>query len=167
MNEFLWLAIAIMLGGALTGILAGVFGIGGASVIIPVLYEVFRVFGVPEDVRMQLCVGTSLAIIVPTSIRAYISHRKRGSGLPHVLKIWAMPVVIGVIGGSAIASFAPGTLFKIAYVALLMFIAVKLLFARDRWQFGQELPGLITMLDRNRRRSASDCVFDRIRTANS
>src|SRR5262249_7163378 len=73
------------------------------------------------------------------------SHRKRGAGLPQVLKIWGMPVVIGVIAGSIIATFAPGTLFKIVYVALLMFIALKLLIARDRWQFGQELPGLITM----------------------
>jgi hypothetical protein len=45
----------------------------GAAVIVPVLYEVFRVLGVSEDVRMQACIGTSLAIIVPTTIRSYIA----------------------------------------------------------------------------------------------
>ena len=56
----LWIAGA----GILVGILAGLFGIGGGAIIVPVLYEVFRVLGVPEDVRIQLCIGTSLAIII-------------------------------------------------------------------------------------------------------
>ena len=68
--EFMWLAAAVAAAGVVTGILAGLFGIGGGAVIVPVLFEVFRVLGVPEEVRMQLCVGTSLAIIVPTSVRS-------------------------------------------------------------------------------------------------
>ena len=63
----------------MTGILAGLFGIGGGAIIVPVLYEVFRVLGVPEEVRMQLCIGTSLAIIVPTTVRSYIAHQVRGA----------------------------------------------------------------------------------------
>ena len=69
---------AIVVGGVVTGILAGLFGIGGGAIIVPVLYEVFRVLGVPEEVRMQLCVGTSMAIIVPTTIRSYLAHRAKG-----------------------------------------------------------------------------------------
>ena len=56
----------LAVGGMISGVLAGLFGVGGGSVIVPVLYEVFRVLGVPEDVRMQLCLGTSIAIVVPT-----------------------------------------------------------------------------------------------------
>src|SRR5579862_6204242 len=67
LGELLWLAAAIIAGGVVTGILAGLFGIGGGAVIVPVLYEVFRLLNVPEEVRMQLCVGTSIAIIVPTA----------------------------------------------------------------------------------------------------
>ena len=52
----------IVVGGVITGLLAGLFGVGGGSVIVPVLFEVFRVLGVPEEVRMQLCVGASIAI---------------------------------------------------------------------------------------------------------
>ena len=66
-GELLGLAAAILAAGIVTGLLAGLFGIGGGAVIVPVLYEVFRLVGVPEEVRMQLCIGTSLAIIVPTS----------------------------------------------------------------------------------------------------
>ena len=65
-GELVFLAAVIIAGGIVTGILAGLFGIGGGAIIVPVLYEVFRVLEVPEEVRMQLCVGTSMAIIVPT-----------------------------------------------------------------------------------------------------
>src|ERR1700693_1456733 len=60
LSELLWLALAIVVGGVITGLLAGLFGIGGGAVIVPVLYEVFRILEVPDAVRMQLCVGTSL-----------------------------------------------------------------------------------------------------------
>ena len=78
LHEILWLALAIVIGGVITGLLAGTFGVGGGSVIVPVLFEVFRVLGVSEDVRMQLCVGTSIAIIVPTAFRSYLAHRAKG-----------------------------------------------------------------------------------------
>ena len=73
-----WIAGA----GVLVGILAGLFGIGGGAIIVPVLYEVFRVLGVPEEVRMQLCIGTSLAIIVPTTVRSYLAHKQKGAVMP-------------------------------------------------------------------------------------
>ena len=62
-GELVWVAVAVMAAGVVTGLLAGLFGIGGGAAIVPVLFEVFRLLGVPEEVRMQLCVGTSLAII--------------------------------------------------------------------------------------------------------
>ena len=80
-------------GGIVTGILAGLFGIGGGAIIVPVLYEVFRILGVPEEVRMQLCVGTSIAIIVPTTIRSYLTHRAKGAVLNDVMRAWALPAV--------------------------------------------------------------------------
>ena len=79
MGEAIWLALALLAGGAVTGLLAGVFGVGGGAVAVPILYELFRILGVPEDVRMPLCIGTSLAIIIPTSIRSFSAHRRRGA----------------------------------------------------------------------------------------
>src|SRR5437660_4817841 len=102
-TELLWLAAAVVAAGIVTGILAGLFGIGGGAVIVPVLYEVFRVLGVADEVRMQLCVGTSLAIILPTTLRSYRAHRARGLVIPYVLRSWAVPAILGVAVGSVAA----------------------------------------------------------------
>jgi uncharacterized membrane protein YfcA len=133
--------LCILAGGVVTGILAGLFGIGGGGVIVPVLYEVFGVMHVPDTVRMQLCIGTSLAIIVPTTVRSYIAHKKRGAVIPNVVRIWTLPAIVGVVIGSIVATFAPAAVFKIAFVIFATFIGIKMLFAGDRWNIGHELPG--------------------------
>jgi len=134
------LALCIAGAGILVGILAGLFGIGGGAIIVPVLYEVFRLLSVPEDIRMQLCIGTSLAIIIPTTVRSYLEHKRKGAVIPHVVRLWALPAIIGVAIGSIIASFAPAAVFKIAFVIFAGAIATKMLFASDRWNLGSELP---------------------------
>jgi len=139
-HELLWLALVIIIGGVITGLLAGLFGVGGGSVIVPVLFEVFRVLGVADEIRMQLCVGTSIAIIVPTAIRSYLTHRAKGAVIPGVIRLWTLPAVIGVACGAAVAAFAPATAFTLAFVVLASFIAIKLLFVGDRWNLGAELP---------------------------
>lgn len=144
-GDLVFLAISLVAAGAITGLLAGVFGVGGGAVIVPILYEVFRVIGVPEDVRMPLCVGTSLAVIIPTSIRSFNAHRAKGMVDMSILKIWAVPVVLGVIVGSYIARFAPADLFKIIFVIVAIFSALRLLFASDRWQLGKDMPGRVLM----------------------
>jgi uncharacterized membrane protein YfcA len=141
LGELAWLAAAIILSGVVTGILAGLFGIGGGAVIVPVLYEVFRILGVPEEVRMQLCIGTSLAIIAPTTIRSYLAHRARDQGIREVVRQWAGPAIVGVTTGALLAAFAPGIVFKVAFVVIVSFIAVRLLFGRDSWRLGDDLPG--------------------------
>ena len=143
--ELAWLAAAIVVGGIVTGILAGLFGIGGGALIVPVLYEVFRVFDVPEEVRFQLCVGTSIAIIVPTNIRSFLSHRAQGAVMMDVVRAWAVPAVVGVAVGSAIAGFASGAVLKIAFVLVASVIAIKLMFGRESWRLGDELPGRVGM----------------------
>src|SRR6516225_1969956 len=95
LNHIAWLAAALAMAGACTGILAGLFGVGGGTVIVPVLYEVFRRYGVPDEVLMPLCVGTSLAVIVPTSIASFASHYKKGAVDVAVLRTWTVPIVLG------------------------------------------------------------------------
>jgi uncharacterized membrane protein YfcA len=139
-GEIVLLALWIAGAGILVGILAGLFGIGGGAIIVPVLYEVFRALDVPENVRMQMCIGTSLAIIVPTTVRSYVAHKKRGAVIPDVVRIWTLPAVTGVVIGSVTASFAPGAVFKIAFVIFAGFISARMLFGGDRWNLGHELP---------------------------
>ncbi len=144
-GELAALAAAIVIAGVITGILAGLFGIGGGAVIVPVLYEVFRILGVPEELRMQLCIGTSLAIIVPTTVRSYRAHRAKGAGMPYIVRLWAAPAILGVALGSALAAFAPAALFKLAFAVIASLIATKLLFGRDSWRIANELPGRLGM----------------------
>src|SRR5674536_123318 len=92
----------------------------------------------PEDVRMQMCIGTSLAIIVPTTVRSYIAHKKKGAVIPDVVRIWALPAVVGVAIGSVTAFYAPAPVFKIAFVIFASIIAVRMLFGGDRWNLGTE-----------------------------
>ncbi len=145
-GEIALLALWIAGAGILVGVLAGLFGIGGGAIIVPVLYEVFRALGVPEDIRMQLCIGTSLAIIVPTTVRSYIGHKKKGAVIPQVVRIWAVPAVAGVAIGSVAAAYAPAPVFKIAFVIFALFIATRMLFGSERWSLGSELPsrGILT-----------------------
>ena len=140
-GEIALLVLWIVGGGILVGILAGLFGIGGGAIIVPILYEVFRVLGVPEGVRIQLCIGTSLAIIIPTTLRSYVAHKKKGAAITEVVRLWTVPAIIGVVIGSIIAAFAPAPVFKIAFVVFTAFIGTKMLFIRDRWDLGIDLPG--------------------------
>ena len=140
-SELAWLALWIAGAGIIVGILAGLFGIGGGAIIVPVLYEVFRVLDVPEDVRIQMCIGTSLAIIVPTTVRSYIGHKRKGSAIPAVVRIWALPAIVGVAIGSVAATFAPPAVFKIAFLLFAAFVATRMLFGGERWKLGDELPG--------------------------
>lgn len=137
-SEIAFLAAWIAGAGVLVGVLAGLFGIGGGSVIVPVLYEVFRVLGVPEDLRMQLCIGTSLAIIVPTNFMSYRAHEKKGAVIHEVVRAWALPSIAGVAGGSLVAAFAPGTVFKLVFVGFAFFIAVRMFTGADRLSLGKE-----------------------------
>lgn len=141
LGELVGLAASIVVAGVVTGVLAGLFGIGGGAVIVPVLFEVFRLLGVPEAVRMQLCIGTSLAIIVPTAVRSYRAHQARGFVLSAVVRAWAVPAMAGVAVGAALAALAPPDTFKLAFVLIACVIAAKLLFGGDGWVLGDELPG--------------------------
>jgi uncharacterized membrane protein YfcA len=138
--DLAWLAVALLAAGALTGLLAGVFGVGGGAVAVPILYELFRIVEVPEEVRMPLCVGTSLAIIIPTSIRSFNAHRAKGAVDMSILRVWAIPVVLGVIMGSFVARYAPADLFKAVFVAVAGVSAIRLLFGKDTWRFGLDMP---------------------------
>jgi uncharacterized protein len=145
LSELLLLAALIIVAGLVTGVLAGLFGIGGGALIVPVLYEVFRVLGVPDEVRFQLCVGTSIAIIVPTNVSSYFTHRGKSAVMMEVVRAWAVPAVIGVAAGSAIAAFAPGAVLKLAFVLIATVIAFKLLFGRETWRLADDLPGSAAM----------------------
>lgn len=141
LQDLATLIVALLAAGLLTGLLAGMFGVGGGAVIVPVLYQIFGLLHVPEAVRIHLCVGTSLAIIIPTSIQSFRAHRAKGKVMMDVLQLWAVPVVASVIVGGIIAAFAPGLVLKLVFVLVAGSNAIKLLSGRDDWRIAPDLPG--------------------------
>ena len=139
-SELIELAALLIVVGALAGFLAGVFGIGGGAILVPVFYECFRLAGVPLEVRMPLCVGTSLAVIIPTSIRSFRAHDARGAVDMAIIRRWWLTILVGVVTGSVVARYAPERLFKIVFVAVAVSAAVRLLFAAEAFRLGYDLP---------------------------
>src|SRR5512138_2018090 len=139
-KEIVELALLLIAVGALSGFMAGLFGIGGGAILVPVFYECFRLVGVPLEVRMPLCIGTSLAIIIPTSLSSFRAHYKRGAVDMDILKLWWLPIVLGVVAGSVTARYAPERLFKVVFVMVAWFAAARLLLARDNWKLGDTIP---------------------------
>src|SRR6201994_4953438 len=139
-RELVELALLLIATGALSGFLAGLFGIGGGAVLVPVFYECFRLAGVPLEVRMPLCIGTSLAVIIPTSIRSFRAHYLRGAVDMNVVRAWWLVIIIGVIVGSGIARYAPERLFKYVFVAVAWSATLRLWLLRDGWNLGDAMP---------------------------
>jgi uncharacterized protein len=139
------LILMFFVAGVLTGFLAGLFGISGGGVIVPVLFGTFSILQVPEAVRMQLSVGTSLAIIIPTAIRSYRAHSAFGPANKDVLRLWVLPALGGVVTGSAVAAFTSGDVLKIAFVVVSTLIALKLIVGRNNWYVGDRLPSKAVM----------------------
>jgi uncharacterized protein len=144
-RELVELALLLVGAGAASGFLAGVFGIGGGAVLVPVFYECFRLAGVPIEVRMPLCVGTSLAVIIPISIRSARAHHLRGVVDMDVLRAWWWTIVLGVVAGSVTARYASEQLFKYVFVVVAWSAAARLLFGRETWKFGDEMPKGVLM----------------------
>ncbi|NIY94838.1 sulfite exporter TauE/SafE family protein [Salipiger sp. HF18] len=135
------LCLGLIVAGALIGLLAGLFGVGGGAISVPVFYETFLFMDAPADIAMPLAVGTSLAMIIPTSILSARTHAEKGAlDMPH-LRAWALPVTAGVLIGSAVARYAPAEVFQIVFAAVAGFNAFKMLFVRKPWLIRDGLPG--------------------------
>jgi uncharacterized membrane protein YfcA len=139
------LIVALAAAGAVIGFLAGLFGVGGGAISVPVFFEIFGLLGYPDATAMPLAVGTSLAVIVPTSISSARGHYRKGALDTDVLRVWALPILLGVAVGAAIARFAPPVVFQAVFVAVASLNAVKLLTGGRGWSLGETLPGKLGM----------------------
>jgi uncharacterized membrane protein YfcA len=139
--DLLYLVPFLLIGGALTGILAGLFGIGGGTLLVPLLYEVARHSAIPPEFQMQVAIGTSLAIIAPTALVSYLNHKKKGVGDDALLRAWRWPVLLGVVAGAMLASFMPSLFLKALFACICGFTALRLMFdPQGKWRLGTEMP---------------------------
>ncbi|TYR32489.1 sulfite exporter TauE/SafE family protein [Mesorhizobium microcysteis] len=140
-GELATFAFAIAISGVVSGLMAGIFGIGGGAVLVPVFYQVFQLLGVDEAVIMHLAVGSSLAIIIPTSIRSFTGHKAKGAVDMSLLKKFLIPVPVGVVLASITAAYISSEGLRIVFAVIMIVVAFRMLFNRDSWRLGQDLPG--------------------------
>ncbi|MFY0612897.1 MAG: sulfite exporter TauE/SafE family protein [Hyphomicrobiaceae bacterium] len=130
----------LMITGLCVGFLSGLLGIGGGGLLVPVLYEVFAFLDVPDESRLHLAIGTSLAVMIPTTLRSFWAHRRHGMADSDFVRRLALPVLIGVVCGSVIAKWSPDHVLKWVWVVFGLLLVCKLFFARDNWRLGDDVP---------------------------
>jgi uncharacterized membrane protein YfcA len=139
--ELIGFAALILGAGIVAGLLAGLFGIGGGAVVVPVLYQVFTILGVEDSVRMHLAIGTSIAVIVPTSIRSYFGHYRLGAVDTGLLRSWVVAIPVGVIAASLIAALISGAGLRGLFAVLALLFGVRFLIGDRLGRLGADLPG--------------------------
>lgn len=140
MTEYLLLAGAMLLTGAVSGILAGLLGIGGGIVIVPVMEATLAFLGVDEAIRMHVAVATSLATIIPTSIASARAHHRRHAVDLALVRRWAVFVLAGALAGSLIATQVHGRILSAVFAIMAMVMAIKLILPLDGRTLARSVP---------------------------
>jgi uncharacterized membrane protein YfcA len=140
MPEFLPLALAMLATGVVGGVLAGLLGVGGGIVIVPVLEWALELLGVPTEFRMHIAVGTSLAVIIPTSISSAWAHHQRGSVDVELAKRWALFILAGALFGTLVASKVAGPALSGVFGVVALLVAVKMALPFDDKKLRSEPP---------------------------
>ncbi len=142
------LALALLAAGAVAGFTAGLFGIGGGAIMVPVLYYTFSALGYPADVLMHMSVATSASVIVVTSLRSAHGHHQKGAvdwkliWPGHLLLSWGLWIGVGALLVSAfLAPRISGTQLTLIFGSILSLLALQFIFGRPEWQLRDDIPG--------------------------
>lgn len=133
-------ALVLGLVGCVSGFLAGLLGVGGGIIVVPVLYYVLAFFDVDPSLRAHIAVGTSLATIIPTSFQSIRAHRARGAVDGELLRFWGPFVGVGVIIGVLVAAYAPGEALTGLFAFVAAIVAIYMLFTPEGWHPIKSLP---------------------------
>lgn len=112
--------------GALAGFAAGLFGVGGGLIIVPLLYVVFSQMGYPSDVIMHMALGTSLATIIVTSISSLLAHHRNGAVMWSVCRNLSPGLVIGSFFGAGIAGMLSGANLQLIIGVFVIWVAYQM-----------------------------------------
>ena len=140
LSELLPLIAILAVSGVVAGFAAGLLGVGGGIVTVPVLEYSLRFAGVPEEWRMHVAVATSLAAIIPTSISSARMHHGRGAVDWALSRTWGVPVVLGAIAGSVLAARAPLAVLAGVFGSVALLIALKMLLPLDHLRAAKAVP---------------------------
>lgn len=126
--------------GALAGILAGMLGVGGGIVLVPAFFYAFSAIGYDSPELMQICVATSLATIIVTSMRSVASHNKKGAVDWGILRAWAPGIVIGAVLGVVVAARLSSTSLQGIFGGIGFAIGLYMLFGKAQWKLAEAMP---------------------------
>ena len=137
-----WLLILLLLTtGAFAGVLAGLLGVGGGIIIVPILYHLFSAFGMSADLAMPVAVGTSLSTIVLTSIVSARNHYAKGGVNVALVKSWFLPVLTGVLIGSFAPSVIDGAQLRSLFGIMLIVVSLHMFASNYRnLEIAKQLP---------------------------
>lgn len=140
MSELIPILIALIATGSVAGMLAGLFGIGGGAILVPVFYQMLGILEVDDAIRMHIAVGTSLAIIVPTSLRSYFGHKAKGAVDMDLLKSFMIAVPLGVLLATLLVAGLSSSVLRGIFAFFTLIIGLKLLFGKEGWKLADDVP---------------------------
>lgn len=126
--------------GAFAGVMAGLLGVGGGIILVPAYFYIFSGLGYGGDQLMQVCLATSLATIIVTSLRSVSSHHKKGAVDWEILRGFAPGIVVGAAIGVLIAASLRSVTLQGIFGVLGITVGLYLGFGRDTWRLGNAMP---------------------------
>ena len=138
--DLLLLLAALTAAGLVGGLVAGLFGVGGGTVIVPAVFYAFEVLGVGGEGNLHTAIGTSLLTIVATAWRSLRAHRAHGAVDETVLKTWTPWVAAGALIGAAVAGFTSMQGLAIVYGVCLLVVAAQMGLLPERVTLRRDLP---------------------------
>jgi uncharacterized protein len=139
--EDIALLVAAMAGaGVFAGLIAGLFGVGGGTVLVPALFYAFAVFGLGGEANLHVAIGTSLSTIITTSLRSLKAHRASGVVDEAVLKGFLPWIGLGALLGAGVAGFADKSALGLIYGVFALILAAYLGLGKEDWKLMAEVP---------------------------
>lgn len=138
--EILTLLAVLTGAGVVAGLIGGLFGVGGGTVIVPVLFYAFSALGVGGESNLHVAIGTSLLTIVATAWRSLATHRAHGAVDEQVLRTWTPWLAVGAMAGAALAGLANMEGLAIVYALCLGLVAAQLGLLPERFTLRPDLP---------------------------
>lgn len=138
--NLLTLALAMLATGLVGGVMAGLLGVGGGIVIVPMLEFALGFVGVDPSIRMHIAVATSLATIIPTSISSSRAHFARQAVDVGLVKRWAVWILLGALAGTWLASQLHSRALSAIFACVALLVALKMILPLDNKTLAQGIP---------------------------